>query len=80
MADAMTNKDFELSEHMREYNMDVCPECGGIVDCADMIWSHDCHGIPFRKLCIDCYNDIMENKGYDGEYYTDADECLDYDY
>lgn len=76
----VNDKDLELREHMREDNMDVCTECGGIVDCSDMLWSHDCHGIPFRKLCIDCYNDIMENKGYDGEYYTDADECLDYDY
>lgn len=76
----MTNKDFELCEHMTEDNMDVCPECGCIVDCADMLWTHDCHGIPLRKLCIDCHNDIMESKGYDGEYYTDADECLDYDY
>lgn len=76
----MTNKDLELREHMTEDNMDFCTECGCIVDCADMLWTHDCHGILFRKLCVDCYNDTMESKGYDGEYYTDADECLDYDY
>lgn len=40
----------------------------------------DCHGIPFRVVCIECYEEIMESKGFDGVYYTEADECIDYDY
>ena len=42
--------------------------------------THDCHGIPFRTVCCDCYDKIMNTKGYDGEYYTPLDECIDYDY
>ena len=45
-----------------------------------MSWTHDCHGIPFRLVCGGCYAKIMEEKGYDGEYYTEADECIDEDY
>ena len=44
-----------------------------------MMETYDCHGIPFRYVCPDCYDKAME-KGYDGEYYTEADECIDYDY
>jgi hypothetical protein len=28
---------------------------------------------------LDCYYKLM-NKGFDGEYYTEADECIDWDY
>ena len=42
--------------------------------------TRDCHGIPYRTVCIQCYNEIMDKKGYDGEYYTEADECIDYEY
>lgn len=58
----------------------ICNECGKEVDRKDMLWSHDCHGITFRLLCESCWNRIMTTKGYDGEYYTEADECLDTDY
>ena len=58
----------------------ICPICGKGFDRSIMIWSYDCHGIPFRLLCYGCYEKVMDEKGYDGEYYTEADECLDYDY
>lgn len=45
-----------------------------------MSWTHDCHGIPFRLVCCECYEKIMEENGYDGEYYTEVDECIDEDY
>lgn len=45
-----------------------------------MSWTHDCHGIPFRLVCCECYEKVMEENGYDGEYYTEADECIDEDY
>lgn len=38
-----------------------------------------CHGIPFRLVCDRCYQRIM-SKGYDGEYYTEADEQIEDDY
>ena len=58
----------------------VCPVCGKTVPKMDMAWTYDCHGIPFRLVCWDCYEKTMESKGYDGEYYTEFDECIDYDY
>lgn len=58
----------------------VCPECGKEVDREYMWWTYDCHGIPFRLVCFDCCDRIMESKGYDGEYYTEADETIEPDY
>lgn len=43
---------------------------------SEMLWTRDCHGIPFRLVCRSCYKELMA-KGYDGEYYTEADECID---
>ncbi len=60
-------------------NTRVCPVCGKEVPRSQMEFTRDCHGIPFRLLCWDCYDKAME-KGYDGQYYTEADECLSYDY
>lgn len=37
------------------------------------------YGIPFRLVCDRCYQRIM-SKGYDGEYYTEADEQIEDDY
>ena len=66
---------------MQEVEMDIriCPNCGKEVERNDMDFTYDCHGIPFRLVCMDCYQKLMEN-GYDGEYYTEADECIDEDY
>ncbi len=55
-----------------------CPVCSKDFERADMLFTRDCHGIPFRLLCFDCYDKAMAN-GYDGQYYTEADENL-YDY
>ena len=57
----------------------TCQNCGREVDRIDMQFTKDCHGIPFRLVCCNCYEQLM-GKGYDGEYYTEADECIDYDY
>ena len=57
----------------------ICPECEKEVDRSDMQFTRDCHGITFRLLCYKCYDKVMA-KGYDGQYYTEADECLDYEY
>ena len=39
--------------------------------------TYDCHGIPFRTLCCACADKAYSDKGYDGEYYTELDECID---
>lgn len=57
----------------------ICSYCGKETERSEMQFTHDCHGIPFRLVCMGCYEKLM-SKGYDGEYYTEADECLDYDY
>lgn len=63
-----------MAEDIRE-----CPVCHKNVPRSDMTFSKDCHGITFRLLCYKCYDKVME-KGFDGEYYSELDECLDFDY
>lgn len=58
----------------------ICTECLGSFKKDEMLFTTDCHGIPFRHVCYKCYTKLMSEKGYDGEYYTEADECLDEDY
>ena len=65
---------------MDDKDIRICPVCNREVERSEMQFSTDCHGIPFRLLCFDCLSKIYEEKGYDGQYYTEADECLDYDY
>lgn len=58
----------------------ICPVCGKVERTRNMERTRDCHGIPFRTVCRDCYDRIMDEKGYDGEEYSELDECLDADY
>ena len=57
-----------------------CQECSGENRSFDMVRTTDYHGIPYRRVCMKCYEHIMETKGYDGEKYDERDENLDYDY
>lgn len=57
----------------------ICPVCGKTVARDTMLYTRDCHGITYRLVCNPCYTKLMAN-GYDGAYYTEADENLDYDY
>lgn len=59
--------------------MRICPVCWREVDRADMLFTRDCHGIIYRLVCFNCWERLME-KGYDGEYYDETDECLDEEY
>lgn len=61
---------------MEEQDLRVCPECEKKVPREDMLWTRDCHGIRFRLLCQDCYEEAM-SYGYDGQYYNEWEECLD---
>lgn len=56
-----------------------CPVCRGEFLREDMTFTRDCHGITYRLVCFDCYDKVM-GKGYDGAYYTEADECIEEDY
>lgn len=56
-----------------------CACCNKEDERNEMQFTRDCHGIPYRLVCLDCYDKLMD-KGYDGEYYTELDECLDEDY
>lgn len=60
-------------------NPRLCKECGRPFEREDMLFTRDCQGITFRLVCPACYEKVMA-KGYDGEYYNEADECLDLDY
>ena len=55
----------------------ICKECGKMFERSDMQFTYDCHGIPYRLVCPECYEKCMA-KGYDGERYTESDENLDW--
>lgn len=58
----------------------TCRCCGKEVDRWDMEFTTDCYGIPFRLVCLDCYDKLMEY-GYDGQrYYDGIDERVEPDY
>ena len=69
-----------------------CPICGKTIryeeslrgnlyyndDCVAAM-TKDCHGIPFRTVCLDCFVQIQTTKGFDGEVYTELDENIEPD-
>lgn len=57
-----------------------CARCNKTVDKSDLWLTTDCRGIPFRYVCKECYDEVMESVGYDGEFYTELDENIDEDY
>lgn len=62
--------------HNDEETMYECPVCRIMHKREEMRYSHDCHGITYRLLCYDCYAKIMDEGGYDGEYYDCTDENI----
>lgn len=64
---------------MKNEDIRLCAYCGKEVLREDMLFTRDCHGITYRLVCYNCYKKLMA-KGYDGAYYDETDECLDYDY
>lgn len=62
-----------------DQDLRICPVCEREVERNDMSFTRDCHGITYRLVCNSCYLKLMA-KGYDGEYYNESDECIDYDY
>lgn len=74
-----TREEAERIEMERESDLRICQCCEKEVERRDMEFTRDFHGITFRLVCYNCYNKLMA-KGYDGQYYSEADECLDEDY
>lgn len=68
-----------MTMEKNEKDIRRCPVCEREVEREDMNFTRDCQGIPFRLVCNDCYDRIMENS-YDGEYYDELDEQIDDDY
>lgn len=66
----------ETEEELLERGLRICPICGTWHYREEMQFSIDCHGIPFRLVCMDCWQKIMDENGYDGEYYTEFDENI----
>jgi len=56
-----------------------CKYCQKTYDKSEMLWTHDCQGINYRHVCYGCYEVLMA-KGYDGQYYDERDECLEYNW
>lgn len=75
-------EDYEVTSQFEdpEKRLIRCEECDGEFPKDEMTFSKDCWGIPFRMLCPNCYDDIMNSRGYDGEYYTSEDEQIEPDY
>ena len=57
----------------------ICNYCNGEFERDEMMFTKDCHGIVLRLVCKECYHKLMA-KGYDGAYYTEADEQIEADY
>lgn len=72
-------RDWGLHCKFEERDIRMCPVCNNEVDREDMDFTKDCHGITFRLVCCKCWERLM-SKGYDGEYYTEADEQIEDDY
>lgn len=50
----------------------TCRNCGKEFPRSAMSFTHDCYGIPFRLVCAECYDKLMD-KGYDGRVYDELD-------
>ena len=62
-----------------ERDIRICPCCNQETERSNMNFTRDCHGITFRLVCSSCWEKLMR-KGFDGEYYSELDECIDYEY
>ena len=78
-AKACRRQEAGLDCQYQEREVRICPVCEKEVYRDEMQYTRDCHGITFRLVCWDCYKRLMA-KGYDGEYYDEADEQIEDDY
>ena len=40
----------------------ICQVCQKEFPRSSMSWTHDCHGIPFRLVCSECFDKVMEDE------------------
>lgn len=44
-----------------EERQHICPECSKPVSSKwDLTWVKDLYGIPFKKVCMDCYDTVSD--------------------
>ena len=44
----------------KEKDVRICPVCEREVERSEMNFTKDCHGIPFRLVCWECYDESDE--------------------
>lgn len=57
-----------------------CPECHKKIDLMEKQWTYDRYGIPWKKVCPDCYDEVQERIDRYEYDFLDAGEYLDDDY
>jgi len=58
----------------------LCSECKCTHPASDFAWTHDRYGIPWRKVCDDCYEKVeAQIAGWTFDA-ADAGESLEEDY
>lgn len=62
-----------------ERDIRICSCCNQETERSNMNFTRDCHGITFRLVCSSCWEKLMR-KEFDGEYYSELDECINYEY
>jgi hypothetical protein len=63
-----------------EQDLRKCPNCDRLVDNADMVWVNDRYGIPYKKVCPECIQEVEDEIGgweFDPDF---AGERLEDDY
>lgn len=55
-------------------DMQYCGNCKKLFDRNDLTWINDNYGIPYKKVCDDCYSEVNEqirnnDYGKDLSYY-----------
>ena len=68
----MCHGEGNLEKELRE-----CPHCRELVLRDDLTWVNDRYGIPYKKVCMECYEEV-DNEINHYEYdYLDAGEYLE---
>jgi ssDNA-binding Zn-finger/Zn-ribbon topoisomerase 1 len=60
-----------------EKKLRKCPHCRELVSEDDLTWVYDRYGIPYKKVCWDCYGEVGEEIGNYEYNYLDAGEYLE---
>lgn len=64
-----------------EKDIQSCGNCGELYLSDELTWVNDNYGIPFKKVCSDCYDKVVEYLEEElGNYADYTDERIDEDY